>query len=111
MDNNDNVERVCNMLLTNGFDNDVVDVFRENKVDLDVFIQLDKDDIRELGVIALGDRKKLQQLIVKLQNLEKNNEKEADGSSVCFSSQRDLCHPLLVPAAAKLAEILLITAR
>ena len=61
---NDNVERVCNMLLTNGFDNDVVDVFRENKVDfevdLDVFIQLDKDDIRELGVTALGDRKKLQ---------------------------------------------------
>ena len=64
-----------------------MDVFRENKVDLDVFIQLDKDDIRELGVTALGDRKKLQQLIVKLQNLEKNNKKEADGSSVCFSSQ------------------------
>ena len=83
MDNaKDNVERVCNILVTNGFDKDVVDDFRENKVDLDVFIQLDKTDIRELGVIALGDRKKLQQLIVKLQNSEKNNEKEAEGSNV-----------------------------
>ena len=53
----DSVERVCDFLVQNGFDYEVVGAFRQNKIDWDVFAQLDRDDIRELGVTALGDRK------------------------------------------------------
>ena len=49
------VERVCDILETNGFDSKVVEAFRGNKVDWDTFTQLDKDDIKELGVTALGN--------------------------------------------------------
>ena len=41
----DSVERVCDILETNGFDSEVVEAFGGNKVDWDVFTQLDKDDI------------------------------------------------------------------
>ena len=78
----DSVERVCDILETNGFDSEVVEAFRGNKVDWDVFTQLDKDDIKELGVTALGDRKKLQQLITRLQNIEEVMEKEHSVSTL-----------------------------
>ena len=68
----DSVERVRDILETNGFDCEVVDAFRENKVDWEVFTQLGKDDIKELGITALGDRKKLQQLITRLKNIEES---------------------------------------
>ena len=54
------MERVCRLLSDAGFDNTVVEIFRENKVDLEVLISLDKEDMLELGVVALGDRKRLQ---------------------------------------------------
>ena len=73
----DSVERVCDLLVQNGFDYGVVDAFRKNKIDWDVFAQLDRDDIQELGVTALGNRKKLVQLIAKLQNSGGVTEKEA----------------------------------
>ena len=38
----------------------------------EVFTQLGKDDIKELGITALGDRKKLQQLITRLKNIEES---------------------------------------
>ena len=55
----DDVKRVCvcDILETNGFDCEVVEAFRDNKVDWEVFTQLSKDDIRESGVTTLGDRK------------------------------------------------------
>ena len=51
-------EKICELLLENGFDNSVSSVFRDNKVDGAVFVDLDKDDMKELGISALGDRKK-----------------------------------------------------
>ena len=51
----DSVEWVCDILETNGFDSKVVEAFRGNKVYWDTFTQLDKDDIKELGVMALGN--------------------------------------------------------
>ena len=87
----DSVERVCDILVQNGFDYEVVDAFRQNKIDWDVFTQLDRDDIRELGVTALGDRKKLIRLVAKLQTSGQQTEKEAltnesDASSLPSSS-------------------------
>ena len=49
------MEQVCDILVTNGFDSKVVEAFRGNKVYWDTFTQLDKDDIKELGVTALGN--------------------------------------------------------
>ena len=46
----DSVEQVCDILETNGFDSKVVEAFRGNKVYWDTFTQLDKDDIKELGL-------------------------------------------------------------
>ena len=51
----DSVEQVCDILETNGFDSKVVEAFHGNKVYWDTFTQLDKDDIKELGVTALGN--------------------------------------------------------
>ena len=67
------VETMCRLLSDAGFDDTVVDIFRENKVDQQVLISLDKEDMLELGVVALGDRKRLQQLIVSLRDVEKEN--------------------------------------
>ena len=63
-------EEICNLLLENGFHHSVADVFRDNKIDGAVLADLDKDDMKELGISALGDRKKLQQLINQLKNSE-----------------------------------------
>lgn len=59
-------EEICKLLLENGFDRSVTAIFHDNKVDGTVFVELDKDDMKELGISALGDRKKLQQLIDKV---------------------------------------------
>ena len=67
------VEKMCSLLSDAGFDDTVVDIFRENKVDQQVLISLDKEDTLELGVVALGDRKRLQQLIINLRDAEKEN--------------------------------------
>ena len=37
-------EEICNLLLENGFDRSVADVFRDNKIDGAVLVDLDKDD-------------------------------------------------------------------
>ena len=50
------VDGVCQLLM-------VVEIFRENRIDGSVLIDLTVDDMKELGVKALGDRKKLNQLI------------------------------------------------
>ena len=60
------MEKVCSLLYEEGFDDDVVQVFRDNKITHSVFAELNKEDIRELGIVALGDRKKLLKLIEKV---------------------------------------------
>ena len=55
-------ESICELLMDNGFDISIVEVFHHNKVDGEVFLELDSNDMKELGISALGDRKKLQKL-------------------------------------------------
>ena len=64
---------VCTLLKTNGFDDDVVEVFRANKIDGSALKELNSEDLKELGIIALGDRKRLERV------------KKADGSVVAAS--------------------------
>ena len=47
-------EIICKLLLENGFDNSVSSVFCDNKVDGAVFVDLDKDDMKEFGISARG---------------------------------------------------------
>ena len=75
-------EKICELLLENGFDNSVSSVFCDNKVDGAVFVDLDKDDMKELGISALGDRKKLQQLIYKLKRSEGGADCSLAGSTL-----------------------------
>ena len=58
-------EKMCDLLLETGFDHSVSNVFRDNKVDDAVLVDLDKDDMKKLG-ISIAGQKELQQLIYKL---------------------------------------------
>lgn len=74
------VTKACELLHREGFDKDVVDVFRQNKITVALLENLDGDDFKELGISALGDRKRLKYLIEKLKS-------SASGSSASFSVQ------------------------
>ena len=56
------VSKLCEILTGEKFDEDVVESFRKNKIDGETFLELDHDDLKELGIIALGDRKKVKKL-------------------------------------------------
>ena len=43
------MEEVCSILLAAGFDEAIVEIFCMNKIDYSVLLDLDKDDIKELG--------------------------------------------------------------
>ena len=58
---------VCQLLRQRGFDDFIVEIFEKNKIDMDVIKDLNADDMKELGIVALGDKKRLQQLINSLQ--------------------------------------------
>lgn len=55
---------ISETLLEEHFDQDVVAVFQRNKIYEDIFLQLNQDDFKELGITALGDR-------IRLNNLKK----------------------------------------
>ena len=52
-------EEVCCILRDGGFEEDVVDVFKRNRIDIEVFQVLEKEDFRELGITTFGDMKRL----------------------------------------------------
>ena len=52
-------EEMCRILRDQQFEDDVVEVFRANRIDTTIFLELDKEDFAELGVTTLGDKKKL----------------------------------------------------
>lgn len=89
-------DNICELLMDNGFDISVVEVFRCNKVDGEVFVQLDSNDMKELGISALGDRKKLQ----KLQNSERRRgDSEGDPCMlVDLTPSRTLLHSPAFPS-------------
>ena len=57
------MEEVSRLLRREGFEESVIECFKRNKIDMDVFLDMSKDDMIELGISALGDRKKLTKLI------------------------------------------------
>lgn len=61
---------VGDLLRKEAFTDDVVKSFVDNKISLPIFMDLNNEDFKELGILALGDRKKLKNLIAKLQNHE-----------------------------------------
>ena len=56
------IDELCDILTTNDFDADVVETFRTNKIDGNTFLELNSGDLKELGITALGDRKKIERL-------------------------------------------------
>ena len=57
--------------------------FRENKVDAAVLPKLTAEDLRDLGVAAVGDRRKLLEAIEGLRSGTKPEPTSSEGSSHC----------------------------
>ena len=57
------VSDVSDFLTTNSFDEEVVKVFRSNKINGKVLSLLTEEDFKELGLAALGDRRLLSHLL------------------------------------------------
>lgn len=91
----EHVEKVCRLLSDAGFDDKVVDIFHKNKVDQQVLISLDKEDMLELGVVALGDHKRLQQLVCKIHDEEKENVCPSESDDVSLNNKRKGITPML----------------
>jgi len=66
-------EQVCNLLQDNGFDDSVVELFKENNIDGTELTSLDREGMKELGITALGDRKKLLRLICELEDIDRSS--------------------------------------
>lgn len=59
-------EEMCGLLKEGEFEDDVIEVFRKNRIDTSIFIELDNDELDSLGVVALGDKKRLKRLKEKI---------------------------------------------
>ena len=51
------MEEVSSLLTNAGFDTEIVQIFVSNKIDRSVLATLTTQDMKELGIVALGDRK------------------------------------------------------
>lgn len=58
------------ILTENGFCTSIVQLFHENMIDKEELMELNTDDLKELGITALGVRKKLFRLIDSLRSSE-----------------------------------------
>jgi len=61
-------EKVSDFLQENAFDDEVVQIFRRNKVSGRVLVLLNDEEMRYLGIAAFGDRKYLSHLIARERN-------------------------------------------
>lgn len=93
------MEEVSDILNKAGFDEEVVKIFRVNKIDRSLLVALDKDDMKELGIVALGDRKKLQMLIATLQNMRTTDVPRATQTLSSTSGDLSLSQPGSVTAS------------
>lgn len=50
------------MLREAGFEEDVLEIFKDNRIDRETFIDLQSDDLLELNITALGNRKRIRRL-------------------------------------------------
>lgn len=53
---------ICSILQEVGFEDDVVEIFRNNRIDKETFLDLQNEDLVELNITALGDRKRINKL-------------------------------------------------
>ena len=53
------VEQVCRFIEEKGFEEDVIELFRVNRIRGQVLSMLTDEELKELGIVALGDRKLL----------------------------------------------------
>lgn len=56
------IAQICEVLRNNGFDEEVAESMRINKIDGAMLLDLSSQDLKELGIVALGDRKRLEKL-------------------------------------------------
>ena len=61
---------VSDFLVVNNFDEEVVKVFRCNKINDKVLSLLTEEDFKELGLTALGDRRLLSHLLKELKKVK-----------------------------------------
>ena len=54
---------VCCLMETYGFDEDIIEIFSTNKIDGSTLFELNTKDIKELGVRAYGDLKRLERMM------------------------------------------------
>ena len=92
-------ERVCDFLTNNHFDEEVVGIFKTNKICGSVLSSLNEADLKELGLTALGDRRRLQSLIKReLQNdiSARNTLTELEANYACVSTPPSLSYLALL---------------
>lgn len=58
-----NVDEVCSLLESKGFEPDLVSIFRKQKVSGCILVDLDDAEMEDIGIEAWGDRRRLRKLI------------------------------------------------
>lgn len=69
------VEEVCGFIEEKGFEKDVIELFRANRIRGPVLSTLTDEELKELGVAALGDRKLLLKLFQHTSDFTNSNDK------------------------------------
>ena len=59
-------EGMSRRLRKEDFDDDVIEVFRTNKIDEETFLDLQRSDLKELGIAAIGDLIRIKRLKEKI---------------------------------------------
>lgn len=68
---------------------DVLEVFCYNKITEDVLIELSNDEMKELGIVALGDRIRLRKVIAHITDVSPEDH-AASSSNVDHGDETDL---------------------
>ena len=83
------VKELSEFLSEKGLDNDVIQLLRDEKVDGKIFLELDNDELKELGV-KFGDRKKLLKVVRDcLQSQKHSFEPSSDDLQTDSQSQKE----------------------
>jgi len=59
-----NVDEVCSLLESKGFEPDLVSIFRKQKVAGCILVDLDDTEMEDIGIQARGDRRRLHKVIM-----------------------------------------------
>ena len=58
-------------LIDEGFDESAIEIFRREKIDRRIVVTLDAEDMKELGFVTVGDRRRVKSLIQRLKEMVK----------------------------------------